>query len=1180
MLTSTYVNIRSFSYPTGNTPAANLLRDLRPGKEPVEMLALGCGDVRNILFTLWSQQHNTCNLNFTVCDSDPAVLARNVFLLTAITPHTSAGEIECLWKTYYHFYVTGDDLVFIQEHCEKLLAASENLPTWNNSPFGTSLKFSTEACLSEVRRIWSMYAQTRTKQEDDDTRHAIKSMYDRYVTTKDGFAIMLHGVRSAGAHGAFAIPSFNEAFHSYWKTGVVAGNDQDVFALTRDGGGRSNPLMVVSSYGSFNVHYGSDPLLGFHLAEALDLPQATEATTNSLAHLAKSQFAVWCHEFVSWTASSSVNIMHHCGDAVNFSHALQAIQGSSILPPFTHFYTKPWSCIPLEIPSNMVTRYDVIDTSNVMDHVGLLNLLFATAPLVSTKPGSVLYTESLLQGSEQSEKLLETLLHADVTVLSLIYGIAPIGCLLGTMTDSTHVEQLTDMYGPSAVGRQKQHRMRIPWKRAAQGDSLVPTSESAPHRLSVDPHELASFFTQTYLTLFESENINTQMRVMKRKLTQPLVGDLGFYSRLTLVTLVASAKRNISTDWNKCTSALVQLIEDDRSLIVGSNSLQELYMHLHLFGLYRSPILEGNPRQYSTPYGKSRPAGEPGLLGQLFLPGIVHIALIVPRSSLAVFTNRDIGQVGTPGIHLSVRTRAFENSFFAIDVFFGRFESDTIDTANVVEDTSGWSGNSDMIVTCKVPTWGLLLGRRQDLRVELTVNTSPANHTYISDLGVRMTVFGTTLDSENVRVLAQAPSTKPGAVFLAEPANVRESTEPASATVALKRDGTVQCIAVTNNFVPESDAGRALKSGGVVEVSQISPCTLAVSIGQLENTSKFVFPYPVDGTACKMKIARKSSWIEVRAPASNALQPGGFNLNPFPIIGQNTSSLAWGMGCVDPELQPPVKISASTRGCLQSVSRSALSKSELALLTSKPGPGSRPVMFQLKELIRQMFAACAGIADGHDEKIQMFVFRHSGLFKFHIIVNALRHDRDTGSIFLDGFFIPVTAEFVERMLASKTNPECLVIDTSKEHLELWQHLVPALAERCRSWEHKSDCNYKTKTDTTFLCDCGIGQNASAMPRPHKAIAKFATRIALPFISAVPYVESMTDETMVSAMNAAMAAAGLDDKTKPSASDNADCDNCGSDNPGLKVCSRCEKVKYCNHACQKAAWKKHKKVCKR
>jgi hypothetical protein len=178
------------------------------------------------------------------------------------------------------------------------------------------------------------------------------------------------------------------------------------------------------------------------------------------------------------------------------------------------------------------------------------------------------------------------------------------------------------------------------------------------------------------------------MQVIERKLTLPLAGDLGYYTRVSLVALVASAKRNILTDWRTCVNALVQLIENDRSLIVGSNSLQELYMHLHLSGLYHSPMLEGIIRGHRTYYGKPRPAGEPGILGHESLPGTVRVALVVPRSNLAVFTRRHIDQVGTPGLHLSVRTHAFDNAFYAIDVFFGRFESDDIETAKVVEDIS------------------------------------------------------------------------------------------------------------------------------------------------------------------------------------------------------------------------------------------------------------------------------------------------------------------------------------------------------------------------------------------------------------------------------------------------------------------------------------------------------------
>jgi hypothetical protein len=1111
------------------------------------------------------------------------IIARNVFLLTAITHNPSSEEIERLWRTYYHFYVTSTDLVFVQEHCKKLLAASESMFTWNQSPFGASFKFSTEACLSEVRSMWSLYAQTRTKQQDVEVRHAIKSWYDRYIVEQDGPRIVLNGVRSAGAHGHLAGDTLNKAFHSFWETGVVAGNSLDMATLRQDNGDRVNPLMAVSSFGSFNVHYGLDPLIGFHLAEVFDLPQTPNETMNSLAHLVKSQFSGWCYEFASSVASSRVSIMHHCGDAVNFSHALQAVQGSATLSAFTYLYTKPWSSAPLDLPPGMVTRYDVIDTSNVMDHVGLLNLLVATVPLLSGRRDSVLYTESFLEGAQESEKTLETLLHSNVTMSSLLFGVAPVGYLLGTMTDTTHIEVMLDLSVRSTRGHLKEYRMRIPWKRAAQGDNLVPTIEPLPYRLDMDPHELASLFMQTYLSMFrEAEDLSLMAQVAERKRTHPLAGDLGFYSRLSLVALLASAKRSISTDWRKCIDALIQMIKDDRALIVGSASLQEFYMHLHLSGVWHAHMLEGDPRARKSFYGGPRPAGEPGLLGQQSLPGFIHVAMVVPRSKLAVFTDRHIDRVGTPGLHLNECTGEIVNSFHAIDVFFGRFESDAIDTAKVIEDASGWSGTSDMIVTCKVPTWGLLVGRRQDLRIELVINTSSGALNYYSDLGSRQTVFSANLDSKNIMILTQAPCTEPRMVSRIEPVKVTDLIGSPSATVSLKPDGNVQSIGVTKTFAPDSPVGRTLRDGGMVELLQMSPCVLVVSIGEWRDTSKFVFPFPVDGAACKMKIARKSSWIEVEAPTSNALQPGGFNLDPFPIVGQGSSSLTWGMGRVDPELQPLVKISTPTPEFLEFLSWMAFSKGELAQVKAM-ALKCLPPMVRLKEVIAKIFSTCAKVyTEGPSEQIRMYIIRYDDTNKFHIVFNGLRHDRDTGSIFLDSFFIPDTADFTEHMAVNRKSQKCLVVPVSKEDMMLWQCLIPALAERCRSWEHSSDCKYKPGSIKSSVCDCGLGRNVEQMLGGYEDVAGYGIRIALPVISAVPYVECVVDEKLAAIMTAYKATLGQDEKKEASgsASVSAVCDNCGSDKPGLKACSRCEKVKYCNHACQKAAWKKHKKVCKR
>lgn len=99
-----------------------------------------------------------------------------------------------------------------------------------------------------------------------------------------------------------------------------------------------------------------------------------------------------------------------------------------------------------------------------------------------------------------------------------------------------------------------------------------------------------------------------------------------------------------------------------------------------------------------------------------------------------------------------------------------------------------------------------------------------------------------------------------------------------------------------------------------------------------------------------------------------------------------------------------------------------------------------------------------------------------------------------------------------------------------------------------------------------------------MPIGYEDIAGFATRFALPLISAVPYAESVDDDEMISRMSAHLAELNLDQMEEASGSDV--CDNCGNSKPDLKACTRCEKVKYCNHACQKAAWREHKKVCKR
>jgi hypothetical protein len=262
----------------------------------------------------------------------------------------------------------------------------------------------------------------------------------------------------------------------------------------------------------------------------------------------------------------------------------------------------------------------------------------------------------------------------------------------------------------------------------------------------------------------------------------------------------------------------------------------------------------------------------------------------------------------------------------------------------------------------------------------------------------------------------------------------------------------------------------------------------------------------------------------------------------------------------------------------------AFSKGEKAQIIAGSGPRYMPPMIQLKGAIAKMFSACAkaGTVDA-SEQTRLFAIRYDVTHDFHIILNGIRHDRDTGSIFLDGFYIPDTTDFFrQEVVISNRDAGCLAVAASKEDMKLCERLVPALTERCRSWEHTSDCKYKSGTIKSSVCDCGLGRNAEQMPSGWEDVAHLAIRIAIPLLSAVPYVKSVVDCKLVAAMTGHKATVEQDEKKEASgsASVSAVSDNCGSDKPDLKACTRCEKVKYCNHTCQKAAWKTHKKVCKR
>ena len=327
---------------------------------------------------------------------------------------------------------------------------------------------------------------------------------------------MIHGVRAAGPFWTDAIETMSDAYKAYWQTGVVGGNSNDLVDLGNGGRGLVNPMFAVSSAhsGDYAVHYGTEPLLGFHLAQAFsDKPGQSATAADAVIKTAKAQFRAWCSSFKGCVYKERVRLNLFSGEAIALCHELQLhIDLHDQLGGSARAYVKPWSSQPLLLDgtiglmdsgNGLSSPFDIIDTSNLSDHVGLINILTATTPLLRKSPFSVLYTESLLKASNSIDKSLSDVLGSDVATFCVLIGVAPVGLLSGMTMEAVSNEMgMSMMHGSNPSGHQ-QYRMRVPWKfpestdttiiRSAH-DFTIPTLE-----VEYEPQDLVEYLFSLYI---------------------------------------------------------------------------------------------------------------------------------------------------------------------------------------------------------------------------------------------------------------------------------------------------------------------------------------------------------------------------------------------------------------------------------------------------------------------------------------------------------------------------------------------------------------------------------------------------------------------------------------------------------------------------------------------------------
>ncbi|KAI1085187.1 hypothetical protein F5B20DRAFT_589950 [Whalleya microplaca] len=1203
MLTSTHINIVSFFYPIGITPAVSLTQSIPP-KESTDILLLGCDDVHNILFT--SHVDNR-QMDITCCDLQKAIIARNILLLSLIIDN-SGENYDSLSSIYYDLYLDNKSIDLLRSQAKKLFEMSTTMDVWENSKYASQLKFCDSATLADVRKMWEFYSLERKGAElsrferhfQDTIKLAKKDKHDYAQDSR-----VFNSSRSANPTYPEKLEDLDTLHQHYWKYGSTELNSK-----IRAKAKHMNPMFLTLDDEAI-LHYGTDPLLAFHLTTAyaplhpsspfFNLGKGLKTLERIVAAI-RTEFREWAISYRR--QSANITIRFFVGDAVSFSHTLKHLQVSK--ENTAYWYRDRYHFTPLVlngpdyISGTAPMIFDVIETSNLCDYLGSLNLLTATSPLLRNSLSSVLYADVMVTEKKTYSDVLDNMVCGHVPTISALLGLFPLQYWTNTSPVSTGDEEILEADHISS-----QMVLRTIWKRPVTG--RLPEAIPGLMMLSFDEHQLAQVLYQVYLHMFLDDDIMHKISNLSLEMIEnsPLV----FYHRASFASFLRLTKTRVTCDWNVTMDNLIGLIATRPNAPMNQAYLEELFTYLHILDISSVDCLKQWHRRNKMddafrllcepPIPRISPID--GKWGDLRdwknVPPVVCITLKIPRQKLSVFTSMDRNTLGTPTVSClitgpcSSMWNTWKHKFPACQLAFGDISTkgyphDDSYEIVVAEDTKGWKGTSDLIATFYVPSW-FLLDEPRKATVGFGIQCTFASVvTFEPKLGLTLDVYGTTLDNAaNVYITRFCPNqggfpVTPGfsQSDMVNPSTVNPGTDTSLIAGVDQATGRITSLACRLDITSD-DYNSILKNGCQVVTSLLSPYQVSITLGG-KTSFAMSFPTWVVENSQKTRIARKSSYVEVVMDVATGSAWMNYPYCMYPVHLQNGKPVNWNMPYLNLSQCPIIDTKQSNKlnwlAIHASLAASAREHSLGANNRLPRSPGEQ-IRLDFKKRLFSMMTMFAGLR-GSKPGIFALGDAASGIVNTLILVSSLRIDLGNRTVALDCAVLPlykVMAPQLQHCLKKPFSQGVKTFHTTAAALRLWRSVLPAYVERCRQWEHRDNCEYAAahtvplsiESGEPCLCSCGNGE------------------FPPDFISGVAQWRVMSKYAVRAAISPPFWAPNANFVWRPTIrASKGECRSCGKreteEGGELLSCGRCKEVKYCSRECQKNDWKLHKLACKK
>jgi hypothetical protein len=317
---------------------------------PVRCLFLGSGDIRNILYLIHTSPTVT-EWEFDLVDSNPSVVARNYLFLKILNDETVS--IDVLWNIWYDFVINKSVYSYLQNLIEQ--SSIDNLEVIHEV---------SRPAIAKVFEEWLTLCKSIIKEKACKQRHNhLLYCFERICrTTFDKYN------KSICESIASILVNENQTMIEEAKKEIKRYTEDGTTEITKDQD-YVNITMLQSSTGAYTGHYGMCPYQSYIPFETIEEQQefrvVTAQNSNPLVTYCKYRLEQWVKTYRQRRQSIKMHFWH--GDALSLS---------LFHMPFIEF--------------------DLIHTSNLCDHIGMLNLLVTCITLLRNQPWSQILTQSMM----------------------------------------------------------------------------------------------------------------------------------------------------------------------------------------------------------------------------------------------------------------------------------------------------------------------------------------------------------------------------------------------------------------------------------------------------------------------------------------------------------------------------------------------------------------------------------------------------------------------------------------------------------------------------------------------------------------------------------------------------------------------------------------------------------------